>query len=86
MVLILYNITGMIRRYGNTIFNLTKVVRVNLYNKKLTFTLQTRDGISGNFMFFIGGRNTEELRFETENLMKLMILCLNIIRRKVYFM
>ena len=57
----------MIRRYGNTIFNLTKVVRIDLYNKKLTFTLQTREGISGNFMFFVGGTNREELRFETQD-------------------
>lgn len=55
----------MIRRYGNTIFNLTKLVRVDLYNKKLTFTVQTRQGISGNFMFFVGGGNREELSFES---------------------
>lgn len=56
----------MIRNYGNSILNLTKVVKLDLRKKSLVFTLQTNEDIGGNFMFFAGGSNKETLTFETE--------------------
>lgn len=56
----------MIKRYGNSIINLSKVVRVDLYKKKIEFTIQSRDSIVGSFLFFGGGDNRMKLYFETE--------------------
>lgn len=56
----------MIKRYGNSIINLSKVVRVDLYKKNITFTIQSRDSITGSILFFGGGDNTMKLTFQTE--------------------
>jgi len=58
----------MIKRYGNSIINLSKVVRVDLYKKNITFTIQSRGSIAGSFFFFGGGENTMKLYFETEDI------------------
>ncbi len=47
------------RDYGNLLINLSKVNKIRRNKNKLFFSLNDRDSIGGNALFFIGGANEE---------------------------